>query len=233
MKVGIVVAMPQEFEAVNFALNNYKISQSLVHSLPLSIFAYKNLNIYGIISKIGKVASSVATAILIKDYKCDVIINVGLCGGLNNAQIGDIIITNKSAYGDVDLTAFNYPKGQISGQPHIFESSTNIINFQTFLNTLNDATIPTCLIVSSDSFINSPTKISEINGMYSDIIGVDMEAGAIGQVCHLFATDVLYLKKVSDKADNGAEQSFKGSLSVVEDKIPAYLIHLLEYLNKI
>ena len=233
MKVGIVVAMPQEFEAVNFALKNYKISQCLVHSLPLSIFSYKNLNIYGIISKIGKVASAIATAILIKDYKCDVIINLGLCGGLNNAQVGDIVITNKFAYGDVDLTAFNYPKGQISGQPHIFESSKNIINLQTLLQTLNDATIPTGLIVSSDSFINSATKISEIKGMYGDIIGVDMEAGAIGQTCHLFATDVLYLKKVSDKADHDAYESFKGSLNLVEDKMPTYLMNLLEYLNKI
>ena len=75
-------------------------------------------------SGVGRVMASVLFTILVENFKkIDKIINVGIAGGLGDLHIGDIVVGEKSVYGDVDLAVFDkYVYGQMSSCPPYFET---------------------------------------------------------------------------------------------------------------
>ena len=61
-------------------------------------------------SGIGKVASAVTTTLLIHQYGVNMVINTGSAGGIGEGlKVGDLVIADKLAYFDVDVTGFAAP----------------------------------------------------------------------------------------------------------------------------
>ena len=68
-------------------------------------------------SGIGKVMSAMSVAVLANDFKVEAIINTGSAGAVAPGMaVGDIVLADKLAYHDVDVTAFGYKYGQ-NGRP--------------------------------------------------------------------------------------------------------------------
>ena len=60
-------------------------------------------------SGIGKVMSAMSVAVLANDFKVEAIINTGSAGAVAPGMaVGDIVLADKLAYHDVDVTAFGY-----------------------------------------------------------------------------------------------------------------------------
>ena len=63
---------------------------------------------------IGKVNAAISVTLLLKNFDIDHVINVGSAGGLDlKENVGDVIISEKVAHHDVDVTAFGRPYGQV------------------------------------------------------------------------------------------------------------------------
>ena len=54
------------------------------------------------------------------------------------------------------------------------------------------------LICSGDQFIDKMEDVKRIKGIFPEALAVDMESGAIAQVCHLCQVPFLALRVISD-----------------------------------
>jgi adenosylhomocysteine nucleosidase len=212
MQIALIVAMEEELQTLSPLFKNQITISHPVYKLTKTTF--NNHEVIIIVSKIGKAQSSSATTFIIEKYNPDVILNFGTAGGLNDAKVGSIIVSNLAAYHDVDVTGFNYPLGTLPMQPSMFTSTNNKIP-TNFINQIKNEIkeVKTGLIATGDSFINSKKKVEEIKTMYQNIIALDMEAASIAQIALQYNKDFILIKKISDAADEEASTSFKQEVS--------------------
>lgn len=72
--------------------------------------------------------SAMSVAILADHFQVEAIINTGSAGALaDGIAVGDVVITDRLAYHDVDVTAFGYAYGQMAQQPFYFESDKTFV----------------------------------------------------------------------------------------------------------
>lgn len=170
------------------------------------------------VSKIGKVYASSATTIVINLFDVGMIINYGLCGGIDSdVHRGTVIIASTVSYGDVDVRAFGYKFGQVPHSLVAYSMPPKFTNKiyeelrQDFVYLLKGR------IITLDRFISDSelkTRISELVAatMTSDkneaILGFDMESTAIAQVCNSYKKTLFVFKEVSDSADEKAGKDF-------------------------
>ncbi|CAI3314461.1 5'-methylthioadenosine/adenosylhomocysteine nucleosidase [Enterococcus cecorum] len=161
-------------------------------------------------SGIGKVAASVTTSLLIQQYGVNMVINTGSAGGIGEGlQVGDVVFSEKLAYFDVDVTGFGYEYGQLpAGMPLYFEASKYIINEMKKAAEKTGQQVRSGLIVTGDSFVNSPEKIAEIKSHFPEALACEMEGAAIAQTARQFNIPFLVVRAISDTADHQATMSF-------------------------
>lgn len=230
MRIGIVVAMEEEFQALN-SIFQEKLEDDNFYKIYSA--NYKNIEIFGIISKIGKAASASATTHLINKYNPDFLINMGSCGGLNTASISSIILSASAGYCDVDVQAFGYKLGQLPQQPEFFNSKDNTVKFNDLLSFVNQQhSVLNGFVVTGDSFIADPKKVEIIKNIYPNTLSVEMEGAAFAQVCTTYNKDFLLVKKVSDMADSDASESFKDEINKMSENTTDIIKSILDFLNK-
>lgn len=114
-------------------------------------------------SGIGKVLASITTSLLIQQYGVNMVINTGSAGGIGEGlQVGDIVISDKVAYFDADATGFGYNPGQLPGMPLYYEASTYLRSEMVKAAKATNLNAKEGLIVTGDTFVDSPDKIKEI-----------------------------------------------------------------------
>ena len=144
---------------------------------------------------IGKVNAAVGALTLIENYRPDAIVNTGIAGGTGaDAGILDVVIGSEVAYHDVWCGPGN-ARGQVQGLPERFAGSTNSFNIAAVLN---NPKVKTGLIASGDMFVSTPDDLARVLATQPEAIAVDMESGAIAQVCHLKGVPFLAIRVVSD-----------------------------------
>ena len=174
-------------------------------------------------SKIGKVASSYVTTLLINNFELDYIINVGTCGAVNNKlQYLDIVVGNRLFYHDADVTAFGYKYGQMAQCPVYFESQRELVERAKKFNNIFIGDI-----VSGDEFVDDSYKmLKKINCYFKeyDILACDMESTAIAHVCNLANIPIIIIRTISDVLDfEGTKRDFS-ELALESCKILAHFI---------
>ena len=113
-KIGIIVAMEEELEAVLNIMNN--IEQKEIYGISVQIGKIEQKEVAVVKSGVGKVNAARVTQILIDKLNVKSIINLGSAGALSPLlNIGDIVIGEKLIQHDFDITAFDHDKGYITG----------------------------------------------------------------------------------------------------------------------
>lgn len=223
--IGIIVAMEGETEHI-MDIYGKVINSETIHGYSVSTFNVQGKNIYMIISGIGEIASAAATMLLIERYKVELIINYGLAGGLKgDFAIGDLLIGKEVVHYDMDVSVFyDGAKGQYPG----CDSPTMPCDIQLISLADNAAgtTLKKIRIASGDKFISDPVKCNElINDFGCDIC--DMESAGIYRVATAAGIPTLFIKSVSDSADENAmehiEHTINAKVKTYEELIAALL----------
>ncbi len=139
---------------------------------------------------IGKVNAAVGTLTLIDNFQPELVINTGVAGGTGSASILDVVIADRIAYHDVWCGPGTIA-GQAAGCPRFFECP---LADDTFAG-LN---IKRGLVASGDIFVSRPEEVERILDLYPDALAVDMESGAIAQVCHIKGVPFVCIRVISD-----------------------------------
>ncbi|HOI47355.1 MAG TPA: 5'-methylthioadenosine/adenosylhomocysteine nucleosidase [Bacilli bacterium] len=153
---------------------------------------------------IGKVMSSHTTTLLVEHFKPSLIINIGVAGGiLEEANVLDLVISDKVGYYDVDITHFgDLAYGQMANMPTHFQTNQEFVSKAT--DVAKKLKIPYHIgdILSGDSFVTNESYMKQLIENHFDkwnIVAVDMESVSIAQVAYILSVPCLILRALSDK----------------------------------
>ena len=230
MKIGIIAAMPEELLHLTQNLDKTQEVQVLGNTYYTGTIG--KIEVVLVQSGIGKVMSAMSVAVLADHFQVEAIINTGSAGALaEGIAVGDVVIADKLAYHDVDVTAFGYAYGQMAGQPLYFESDKNFITrIQENLSQL-DQTWHLGLIATGDSFIAGEDKIASIKSHFPAVSAVEMEGAAIAQAAQALDLPFLVIRAMSDNANHEASISFDEFIIEAGRRSAQVLLAFLKALN--
>lgn len=222
MKIGIIVAMQKELDLLLPLLKDSEATT--VNGLTFHSGFIATTPIVAMKCGIGKVNAAVGTMTLIDLFSPDLIINTGVAGGTGgNAGILDIVVGTRIAYHDV-WCGPGTEWGNASGCPRYFHT-TDIVNSLPCLN--EGDTVKHGLVASGDVFVSDPEVIDHIKKLYPEVDAVDMEAGAIAQVCYLRQVPFACMRVISDTP--GVDDNIAQYTNFWDDA-PRHTFHMLRHI---
>ncbi|MCT6591270.1 5'-methylthioadenosine/S-adenosylhomocysteine nucleosidase [Pantoea dispersa] len=231
MKAGIIGAMEQEVTLLRDKIEN---RQTLtLAGCEIYTGTLNGVEVALLKSGIGKTAAALGTTLLLELCKPDLVINTGSAGGLApTLQVGDIVVSDEVRYHDADVTAFGYEPGQMAGCPAAFVADSALIAAAEQVIKQLDLNAVRGLVVSGDAFINGAASLERIRSTFPQAIAVEMEATAIGHVCHQFKVPFVVVRAISDVADKASHLSFEEFLSVAAKQSSLMVENLLAQLAR-
>ena len=191
MKIGIIVAMRKELDLLLPLLKDSEESR-------MSGFEFHR----GKIGKhdvmvmqcgIGKVNAAMGSLMLVNHFAPNFVINSGVAGGADKSvNVMDVVAGARVAYHDV-WCGPESELGRVQGLPLYFEGASKLLDLLPERDDIHKG-----LICSGDQFIDKMEDVERIKGNFPDALAVDMESGAIAQVCYLCKVPFLALRVISD-----------------------------------
>ncbi|ELY4869630.1 5'-methylthioadenosine/S-adenosylhomocysteine nucleosidase [Cronobacter sakazakii] len=231
MKAGIIGAMEEEVTLLRDKIDNRQTLN--IAGCEIYTGTLNGVDVALLKSGIGKVSAAMGATLLLEHCKPEVIINTGSAGGLApSLKVGDIVVSDEVRYHDADVTAFGYEYGQMAGCPAAFKADEKLIAAaQETIEKLNLHAVRG-LVVSGDAFINGSVNLAKIRHNFPQAIAVEMEATAIGHVCHNFGVPFVVVRAISDVADQQSHLSFEEFLAVAAKQSSLMVETLLTSLNR-
>ena len=200
MKIAIIVAMGKELRLLLPLLGDH--STITINGTEFHTGEIGGHEVTAMKCGIGKVNAAIGTLTLIDHFHPDLVINTGVAGGTGNgARILDVVVADRVAYHDV-WCGFGTEPGQAAGCPRVFECALP----KEAVDKLGS--VKRGLIASGDIFVSKPEEVKHILSLYPDAMAVDMESGAIAQVCYLKNVPFVCIRVISDTpgADDNISQ---------------------------
>ncbi len=199
-RIGIVVAMEKEITPFLNGIGK-SVSKKSVCGYDFIEYKIKNKKVFVVQSGIGEIYATGATALLIGNFKCELILNYGVCGSLGfGFDILDTMLISGVVHYDFDLSPIDNVKvGQYPNSEIILKTDENYLEFVKSVC----PNIRTGICASADKFVadeDIKTKLHEEFG--ADVC--DMEIAGIVLTCKNANVPVISLKAVSD-GKGGAE----------------------------
>jgi adenosylhomocysteine nucleosidase len=193
-------------------------------------------------SGIGKVASALATAMLIDKFQVDYVVNTGSAGGFDAAlKVGDIVVSSEVRYHDVDVTAFGYEIGQLPANPAAFIPHPDLVSAAkvgiTQLSEVNEKgqaqqiQAITGLITTGDTFMTKEDDIAKARANFPTMAAVEMEGAAIAQACLQFNTPFVVIRSLSDIAGKESPHTFEEYLETAAVNSSQLVLNMLTELK--
>ena len=140
------------------------------------------------------------------------------------------MISSAVTYHDVDVTAFGYDYGQVPQMPTYYEPDEILVSIAEKSAKHMGSQVVKGVIASGDSFMNDGERLAELRKKFTDLYAVEMEAGAIAQVCFRFQTPFVVIRSLSDIAGKDAEVSFDEYLHVAAENSAQQILLMIEEL---
>jgi adenosylhomocysteine nucleosidase len=231
MKAGIIGAMEPEVAILKAKLSN---CETISHA-GYDFYQGKidNNDVVIVQSGIGKVASALATAILIDKFQPDYVVNTGSAGGFDpSLKVGDIVVSSEVRYHDVDVTAFGYEIGQLPANPAAFIPHPTLVDAaQVGIEQLSNINAMLGLITTGDTFMTKEDDIAKARANFPTMAAVEMEGAAIAQTCHQFNVPFVIVRSLSDIAGKESPTSFEEYLETASVNSSQLVINMLNALK--
>ena len=232
--IVIICAMPEERDALVSKMKNLKIKKGekifyhgnyLDNELYIGEIANKEVMICR--SGVGDVYATISTLLIIKKYKPELIINLGVAGSLNkNIHVGDVVVADKVAHWRVDVPE----------KPWLRSFNNNYISYPCDPKAINilkktNNKLHYGPIVSAFEFIYKKSQVNIIKKYFPEALCGEMEGAAIANTCLAFNINVTIIRGISDEtlvngdyknADFNLELSCKNAAKICIDLIRGY-----------
>ena len=203
---GIICATETEMKAI---INEIKdIRKKRIGRIVFFEGKFNNKDIVFVQSGIGKVNAAITATLLIEKYDIDKVIFSGVAGALDKVlEIGDIVIANDVVQHDFAVGAFGYKKGQIPQmEVWSFEGDKGLIKK---VQETSDEKIKLHYgrILTGDQFIYKKEEKLDL-GKEFEALCVDMESGAVAQVCYIMNVKFLIIRSISDSVTDESSMEY-------------------------
>lgn len=175
------------------------------------------------LSRIGKVAAAATASIVIQEFQASRVIFTGLAGGLHeDVAVGDVVVASGLMQHDMDARPlFGRHEIPLLGRERfdadpvlsgrLLESAGQFVRGHAGLPAEQGARLPRVhhgLIATGDVFVNSNDYAHQLRQRLPDALCLEMEGGAMAQVCYEFGVPFAVLRVISDQADHAAKADF-------------------------
>ncbi|MDA8026237.1 MAG: 5'-methylthioadenosine/adenosylhomocysteine nucleosidase [Actinomycetota bacterium] len=207
-RIGVVVAMASEAQSIMVEL--FGGGEVVTEQIPYR-YVSDSVEIGVVVSGIGKVNAAAATSRLISEFEPEEVVVIGLSGALTeDLSVGDIVIADKVVQYDFDLRPLEKQLGQLPGRksPYLtcdIRAIERWIKVATDLCANDGGTSREVRVggVATGDRIVSDRRLKElILQGFPDVICVEMESGAVGQVCEANGVPFSIVRVISDFADD-------------------------------
>ena len=194
VKTGIIVAMSSELEMLLPLIADMKETEINGYTIRTGRMGANEVAIMQ--TGIGKVNAAVGAISLIDFFHPDLIVNTGIAGGTGQgADVLDVVIADTIGYHDVYCGPGN-ARGQVQGLPERFPcEGVSLVNLSAVAGMEQ---VRRGHIASGDLFVSTPEELQEVLRVQPDAVAVDMESGALAQVCYLRKVPFVAIRVVSD-----------------------------------
>lgn len=251
MKIGIIAAVQDEIQTIHDDLHFH---ESVIHAeREFFLGKYASIELVLVISKIGKVAASITTSILIEKFNVDKIIFTGLAGAVaKDLNRGDVVLGGQTYQHDFDARPlcdkpFEIPlTGQrlfTTDQEDLYFAQNAINNFFNNLSHYVDLDelkklnvikpkLHIGIIATGDVFVEDVDKQKNLKIDGVQAIAVEMEGAAVAQVCAEYHLPYILIRTISDKANESAHVSWQDFSKVVASHYASGIVQeILKILN--
>lgn len=225
--IAILSALPQEQDGLIHAMSGVRTvtragreySVGMLHGQPVVLA----------LSRIGKVAAATTAATLLEHFGVQAVVFTGVAGGVGDGvQVGDVVLATQFIQHDMDATPlfprFEVPLTGITLWPTDPGWSERLLG--AALHSLADSghdgrvvQVHQGLIATGDRFVSSTQQVRQL---CADLVGaghsplaVEMEGGAVAQVCSDYGVPFAAVRTISDRADDSAHVDFPQFVSTV------------------
>lgn len=228
IKIGLIVAMEEESKNIYDRLGR-KLSESEEYGYKVTKYTRNDRILYLIGTGIGELNAALATQHLIREYGIDYIINFGVVGSLNKEYKSlDVVAVDEIVHYDFSLNTLDeesYGKYPMQRDKAEFEADKNMLAKLKKIS----PDIPLVKIASADKFVAKRELRNWIIKTFSADI-CDMESMGIYYAAKKYDVPCLFIKAVSDDADETAPVSFE---KVVENGVSAYVALVEEFVDSL
>lgn len=203
MKIGLQFAMPVELHALPGAKDLEPFET--VSGVPFYEIAP---NIIACAGGVSKVNAAMAAEILCLKYDVDLILNAGVAGCATSLPTGSLVVASEFLQHDVDTTAVGDPIGLVSTVNQVLFPTWEPDRCVELLQSMG-ISAATGRVATGDWFATKTPRAEWIRDTFSPLL-VEMEGGAIAQVCLRNGVRFVALKSVSDHlfSENQTEEYF-------------------------
>lgn len=237
--IAIVAAMQEECDAL-LALFPERATKRHFHTVLHETRHGSQAIVVGR-SGVGKANAACTLALMLSDFDVGCVLNIGSAGGLQpDQQVLDLVVPREVVYTDVDLTMFGLAPGQMHGEPPRFHPDQRLLSLFDQL-VADGAVSQTChhgLLGSADAHIAQPEQVARIRALFrNEVVCVEMEGGAVAQICTRFGVPFLILRALSDvpaKGDGAPDfQTFLPHAAAASARICLELVKRLEQIESL
>lgn len=248
---AVIGAMQVEVDL--FKLKVHPKRDTTIMGVTFTVGKMRTRDVVVVKSGIGKVNSAMTAALLLEHFNPTEVIFTGIAGGIDSSLLpGDIIVADRAAQHDFgQLTAdginvwqtFDYDE---TSNPLFFPCDSLLIaktqeagekariKFIRTYDAKRKPTINTGTIVTGDVFVASTPFKNRLEREFA-AKAVEMEGGAVAQICYQQGVPFVVIRSISDTADENAAKLYKKFLKVASFNaahLVSELIFLLEEENK-
>lgn len=256
MTIAVLCAIPEEREALSTSFNRSRLVE--IGRLRFEEGHLDGVPVVLVGAGIGKVNTAIAATLLVERFNASLIIFTGVAGGLDPAlKIGDLVIADRTIQHDAGWieagTIHTYQAGHVP-----FFNPTDRLGYSAPAAALQivteiardmrlpalpaaaggDGTPPSIVvgtILSGDQYIHCEDTRRRLHADLGGV-AVEMEGGALGQVCEAMGVEWLDIRALSDLAGATSRHDFKtfvewaasSSAILLHAALPSLDRHLLD-----
>lgn len=175
-------------------LSGMVFSSGFLHSVPVTVVK----------CGVGKVNAALCAQTAVLHFRPDVIINVGVAGGLGAGVVtGHVVIASDTVQYDFDLTAI----GEEDGLVYSCDGALAEALYAAARSVLSPDRVSLGRIATGDRFVGDSQTAAHIRDHYS-ALACEMEGGAVAQVCAQNGVPCAVLRAISDNANEHSDVDF-------------------------
>lgn len=202
-KIGIICATEAELNPVLADLTQMKITEKAMLRIYEGLI--EGMPVAALTCGVCKVNAAIAAQILIDSFGCNVLINGGTAGGMNeDLAVFDTVVATEVAYWDVSgdiLTEFHPFMKSI-----YFQSDKKLVGLAKKAAGSSPQKVVFGRMMTGEKFIDQENR-REINQAHKPLT-VDMETAAIAHACHVNQVPFIAIRTITDTEKESGVDTF-------------------------
>ena len=226
--IGILCALDKEIEALLSNIEQTETRRICGYDYVLGTLRGKNV----VLCKcgVGKVNAAVCTQTMLFTWPVKLVINSGVAGALREPfEVGDICVATDLVQHDVDTTAVGDPAGFVSTVNQIYFRCAEwaVHGILRAARTIEGVRALPGRIASGDQFVYDQGVKDRIVRLF-DASAVEMEGGAIAQVCFINGVDCAVIRAISDSSSGRHEMEYREFMPMAARTSASVVMKFLE-----